>query len=166
MTQDEFVGALVIAGISAVLAWLATTRHHEKIVKELSLSAWNALKSETNICFNRASGFNRDRITSPQYRLPTMAYTVCLPILVNHGMLEADEAWALTEFYAEVDSLNMGIENANTLLLSVDPEHDKLLSTLHPRNKIKADNIIDHFEATLRPILIKRLATLGQHHDR
>jgi len=166
MTQDEFVGALVIAGISAFLAWLATKRHHEKIVKELSLSAWNALKSETNICFNRASVFSRDKIISPQYRLPTMAYMVCLPLLVNHGMLEADEAWALTEFYAEVDSLNLGIENANTLLLSTDPEHDKLLTALHPRNKIKADNIITNFEATLRPILIKRLASLGQHHDR
>ncbi len=119
-----FVGYL----ISQFKDWAIRARRHKAL--------WQSINAEIEACKGKADGFLRDPYKSPLYRLPTIAYLNCLPLLLADGTLNEDEAASLIAFFGEVETLNRGLD-----LASAARGNSAKLTQEDGRNRLKAKRI-------------------------
>jgi len=87
----EIVAAIVgvCAGylLSELKDWSLRGRRHKAL--------WQALSAEIDSCKTRADTYLKDNVVAPLYRLPTIAYVNCLPLLLSDGTLTGAESQVL-----------------------------------------------------------------------
>ena len=94
-------------------------------------------------CRSLAQTYVRDRVAAPLYRLPTIAYANSLPALLTDAALTESDTGSLLTFFNEVETLNRGLEQAESARLIPDPEmREAKLSDEFSRNKQKAENLV------------------------
>ena len=94
-------------------------------------------------CRSLAQTYVRDRVAAPLYRLPTIAYANSLPALLTDAALTESDTGSLLTFFHEVETLNRGLEQAESARLIPDPEmREAKLSDEFSRNKQKAENLV------------------------
>lgn len=100
---------------------------------------WAALTAEVKFCNKIATIYSDAGIMAPSYRLPTIAYANSLPALLSDGDLSEGDALATAEFFVEVESLNRGLDMAQT----ARENHDNvMLNQEYSRNLGKAANLL------------------------
>jgi hypothetical protein len=94
-------------------------------------------------CRSLAQTYVRDRVAAPLYRLPTIAYANSLPALLTDAALTESDTGSLLTFFNEVETLNRGLEQAESARLIPDPEmREAKLTDEFSRNKQKAENLV------------------------
>jgi len=115
-----------------------------------------ALKAEMEYCGKTACIFLSANpvVKSPSYRLPTLCYQSAFPSLLSEHILSEEEFSPLIEYFAGVETLNRGLDQANEAIgngTRLDEEHD--------RNTIKARRLIPSSEQyTVVKSLLERLS--------
>jgi len=67
-------------------------------------------------CKEKAETLLRDRVMSPLYRLPLIAYKVSFPVLLADGAVEENEVLSIGRFFNLSEELNRGLDNAAEML--------------------------------------------------
>lgn len=122
------IGGLIGFIISEAKEWRLRSKRKQAL--------WEAINAEVVCCHSRADGFLKEEYKAPLYRLPTIAYLNCLPLLLADGALNGEESKTLTEFFAEVETLNRGLDLATEARGNV-----KNLNAEDGRNRLKAKRI-------------------------
>jgi hypothetical protein len=78
-----------------------------------------------------------DEIRAPSYRIPTICYSSAIPQLLTDAGLEYSEVRALTLYFAQADSFNRGLDQAE--LARDDQER---LEAEYRRCRLKAEKLI------------------------
>lgn len=134
----EIIAAIigVIAGfaLSEIKSWLT---YRKKLT-----SHWAAIRTEVGACHAKAKMFLADNIMAPLYRLPTMAYTNCVPNLLVDGEISEQELNSISAFYSQVQDLNRGLDMTQSRYETVASEKDPVLGELFVRNKLYANKLI------------------------
>ena len=99
---------------------------------------WAALHVEVRECGRIASGYIKDNVAAPLYRLPTICYGNCLPSLLSDAGINEDDADALLKYYAEVQTLNRGLDLADR---ARHTKVDQEVAAEVKRNYLKAQRI-------------------------
>lgn len=120
--------------LGLVPAWYARKRRLK--------THWCALRAEMSQCKEKAETLLKDNVQSPLYRLPLTAYQTSYPILLADGAVGEDEVSVLGNFWALVEDINRGLENAASLYMSGNVVENKLTGEFH-RNQKKAKNLLD-----------------------
>jgi hypothetical protein len=110
-------------------AWTRSRKHR---------AYWSALRAETEFAKGRAQMYIDDRKMAPLYRLPDTCFRECYPELLADGALSEAESTALMAFYAEVDTLNRGLDRA-----AEAPDEEKMKRE-YGRNLLKAERLIQN----------------------
>src|SRR3954451_24142603 len=97
---------------------------------------WRALRTEIEIARGRAPMVLDDNFTSPLYRLPTLIFTTCFSDLLSERSASETESHALMAFYAEVDTLNRGLDRA------ADSD-EGVAQAEYRRNRVKAERLVE-----------------------
>ena len=71
---------------------------------------WCALRAEILQCKEKADILLKDKVQSPLYRLPLVAYQTSYPILLADGAVAEDEVSVLGRCYALVEDINRGLD--------------------------------------------------------
>ena len=103
---------------------------------------WCAIRAEMSQCKDNAATLLQDKIQSPLYRLPLIAYQTSYPVLLADGAVAESEVSILGKFFSTVQDINRGLDNAAALFMSGGVMDNKLESE-HDRNKLKARNLLD-----------------------
>jgi hypothetical protein len=102
-----------------------------------------AVKAEFEYCGKTACTFLADDKKSPLYRLPTLFFEKAFPSLLSEGLLLETEIYAVIEYFAGVETLNRGLDQANAVLGSGDENNkNPRLDEEHSRNHLKAKRLI------------------------
>ena len=99
---------------------------------------WLALRAEVEFAKKRAHTLTNDPVMAPLYRLPNVCFTTCYPGLLADGVMSDAESTALMAFYAEVETLNRGLDRAS------DADGDERLRAEHGRNRLKAEGLLQN----------------------
>jgi len=91
-------------------------------------------------CKEKAETLLRDRVMSPLYRLPLIAYKVSFPVLLADGAVEENEVLSIGRFFNLSEELNRGLDNAAEMLKA---GNDKKLQQEFNRNCLKAKALIE-----------------------
>ena len=104
-----------------------------------------AIRSEMNICKEKAETLLSDGVASPLYRLPLSAYQNAFPALLADGIFNEDQANAITRYFGKAEEINRGLDIADeTRRAQVMPEvFGAQLKQEHGRNCIKANALIN-----------------------
>lgn len=78
-----------------------------------------AMAAEAALCRSLAQSYVNDRVGSPLYRLPTVAYDNGFPELLKDGVVGANESKVTLEFYGLVGQINRGLDQAHDALTSL-----------------------------------------------
>jgi hypothetical protein len=101
-----------------------------------------ALRAELDYCHELAQTYQRDNVASPLYRLPTVAYANALPALLADAALGEEELKRLLTFFNEVETLNRGLDQADSALSILDAQaSNNLLAGVVARNRLKAERL-------------------------
>jgi hypothetical protein len=103
---------------------------------------WCALRAEMYQCKENATTLLEDKVQSPLYRLPLIAYQTSYPVLLADGAAAENEASVLGKFFATVQDINRGLDNAAAIHMSGNVMDNKLTGEYN-RNKLKAKNLLD-----------------------
>jgi len=104
---------------------------------------YSALKAEMEYCQHLAQVYLKDEIAAPLYRLPTVAYTNSLPALLADATLSEFDTRNLLTFFNEVETLNRGLDQAESARLITDlAERVAKLSDEFGRNGLKAKHLV------------------------
>lgn len=104
---------------------------------------WAALNAEIEYCREMAETYLRDNIPAPLYRLPIVAYSNALPVLLASGALNEAETRNLISFFNEVETLNRGFDQVEGARFITDPaERNIRLTEEHGRNRLKAERLV------------------------
>jgi hypothetical protein len=76
---------------------------------------FGALRAEIELCREFAQTYLSSDKKLPLYRLPTKTYETALPALLADGVLKELEVRVLTEFFAQVETLNRGLDQAQDM---------------------------------------------------
>lgn len=87
---------------------------------------WCALRAEISQCKEKAETLLKDNIQSPLYRLPLTAYQASYPVLLVDGAVGEDEVLVLGRFYALIEDINRGLDNAAAMYMSGNLVENKL----------------------------------------
>ncbi len=101
---------------------------------------WCALRAEMEQCNEKALQLLNDKIISPLYRLPLIAYHVSFPVLLADGAVEENEVLSIGRFYNLAEELNRGLDNAAEMFQS---GNDQKLQQEFNRNCLKAKALIE-----------------------
>ena len=104
---------------------------------------WQALQAEVAVCGEYSQIFLRDKISAPSYRIPTLCYGAALPQLLADAGIEYADVRALTLFYAQADSFNRGLDQAE--LARNDPDR---LEVEYQRCRLKAEKLVPSEDAS------------------
>jgi hypothetical protein len=127
---SSLISGLVAALSVLIVVWLRDWRRQ----KVRLTSHWQALRSEILECGRIANRFLNDEVMVPSYRLPTVCYAHAFAVLLVEGKLTETDADALRKYYAEVETLNRGLD----LVLRDDAERAQ---RTHDRNIVMARRI-------------------------
>ena len=100
---------------------------------------WSVIRSEIELCRERASTLLNDAVKSPLYRLPLLAYEVSFPVLLTEGALSEAESLTMGRFFCQVEDINRGLENAAAMLQSND---EAGLNREYERNLLKSRRLV------------------------
>jgi len=106
--------------------------------RERHLSYWSALSAEVDLCHGYAKAYYDGAVSSPLYRLPTIAYDNGFPALLGDGVITEKEAHCILRFYAQATQINRGLKYAHTA-----PAGSPALDQEESRLRLKAKNLID-----------------------
>lgn len=101
---------------------------------------WCALRADMERCNEKAKKLLNDKIMSPLYRLPLLAYQVSFPVLLADGAVEENEVLSIGRFFNLAEELNRGLDNAAEMLKVGNNE--KLKQEFN-RNCLKAKALIE-----------------------
>jgi hypothetical protein len=124
---------LILVGF--VLAWVPQWADRRRRI----VAHWAAMRAETLLCTERANSLLQDKVLAPLYRLPTIAFEKAFPLLLVEGELSETEVLALSRFFAQVQDINRGLENATRLAQANDK--DKLKEE-YERLMLKASTLV------------------------
>ncbi len=134
----EFIAA--VAG--AALAFFLVMIYDYFRTRRRRRSHFAALKAELDFCRELAHAYQRDNVAAPLYRLPTMAYAHSLPALLSEAALSKGEVMHILTFFNEVETLNRGLDQADSALLLPDEQaRNDLLVGVVARNRMKAERL-------------------------
>lgn len=141
------IGVLVGYVISEFKEWSLRRRRRDAL--------WQTIEAEIECCRDFADMYLKDEIMCPSYRLPSISYTSCLPILLSDGVLLKKDILVLTKFFNQVETLNRGLDHAHEARDRAD--RVRILSE-YDRNRIKAKEISTDGEKYLaaREVLYKK----------
>jgi hypothetical protein len=125
--------ALVVLG--AILGFIPAYFERRRRMR----AHWAALRAEAEICGRMAQAYLTDGVAAPLYRLPEAAFSVSFPALLADGALGTEETTELAGFWAEVQTINRGLDNANTALNSQDSQR---LASEAGRLKLKCQQLL------------------------
>jgi hypothetical protein len=100
---------------------------------------WCAIRSEIEICREKAEKLLNDNVQSPLYRLPVLAFQVSFPALIADGVFGESELLSISRFFNQAQDINRGLDNAADMVKAGD--HEKLNSE-YRRNCEKAKELI------------------------
>ena len=100
---------------------------------------WGALRAEIEFCRGLAETYLRDRVVAPLYRLPTAAYSQSFPALLGDAAVAETEVQSLIQFFSEVETLNRGLDLAQTARERSDAQ---ALQAEFERNLLKAQRLV------------------------
>jgi hypothetical protein len=132
------IGVLLGFFISETKEWLMRRRHRK--------AHWAVLRTEVELCREAAVTYLRDNIAPPLFRLPTLAVENSLPALLAGAWLKEEDAMVLFEFFSEVDTLNRGLSQAQSVK---EKEKNELLAEEYGRNRMKTERLIPGNAGTL-----------------
>jgi len=98
-----------------------------------------ALRAEIEFCRRLAETYVRDRVIALLYRLPTTAYSQSFPVLLSDAAVAETEVQSLMQFFSEVETLNRGLDLAQTARESGD---EQALRAEFERNLLKATRLM------------------------
>ena len=98
-----------------------------------------ALRAEIEFCRRLAETYVRDRVIALLYRLPTTAYSQSFPVLLSDAAVAETEVQSLMQFFSEVETLNRGLDLAQTARESGD---EQALQAEFERNLLKATRLM------------------------
>ena len=101
---------------------------------------WCALRADMKQCNEKAGKLLKDKVMSPLYRLPLIAYHVSFPVLLADGAVEENEVLSIGRFFDLSEELNRGLDNAAEMLKTGNLE--KLQQEFN-RNCLKAKALIE-----------------------
>lgn len=136
--DPKVISALIGASVGAVLGFLAAEMREWLARRRRRKAHWQALSAEAELCKESAEEYLRANVAAPLYRLPTLSYLHSFPILLSDGALNEAETRAVTQFFAQVETLNRGLEQANEAR-----GDEKKLSDEFVRNRMKAEKLIE-----------------------
>lgn len=135
LPNTEIVAALLGAILGFILSegkdCLARCRRRK--------SHWCALRAEIEVCRSKAETYLCDCVMAPLYRLPTTAYSQSFPVLLGDAAVAEGEVESLIEFFTEVESLNRGLDLAQTARERGD---EGALQQEYGRNRLKAERLV------------------------
>jgi len=104
-----------------------------------------AIRSEINICKEKAETLLNAGIPSPLYRLPLSAYQNAFPALLGDGVFNEDQASAITRYFGKAEEINRGLDIADETrrAQAIPEELGAQLIQEHDRNCIKARSLIN-----------------------
>jgi hypothetical protein len=100
---------------------------------------FGALRAEIELCRETAQTYLASDKKIPLYRLPTNTYENSLPALLADGVLKEKEVSGLTEFFAQVETLNRELNQAQEMR---EKGEQQLLSEEISRNIVKAKRLV------------------------
>jgi hypothetical protein len=124
---------LVLVGF--ILAWVPQWADRRRRI----LAHWAALRAEVLLCAECTNALLQDHVAAPLYRLPTLAYEKAFPLLLVEGELSELQVLALSRFFAQVQDINRGLENATRLAQASD---DAKLQKEYERLLLKATTLV------------------------
>jgi hypothetical protein len=86
------------------------------------MAHWGALRAEIEFSRRLAETYVRDGVPAPLYRLPTTAYSQSFPALLSDAAVAESEGRSLIQFFSEVETLNRGLDLAQTARESGDEQ--------------------------------------------
>lgn len=104
-----------------------------------------SISAEIEICHRYAQPFQKAKVMAPLYRLPHLTYSTSLPELLSIGALRSDKARALTEFFTQVQTLNRGLDQADSARDDTRRFQDEYI-----RNRLKAKELVEQFYPSAR----------------
>lgn len=143
-TESWYQTSDVIAAVTGtVVAFFLVVLYDWFRARRRRRSHFAALRAEMDYCNHLAQTYLRDRIAAPLYRLPIVAYSNSLPALLSEASLNESETHLLLSFFNEVETLNRGLDQAETARLIADPqERDAKLTDEFSRNMLKAQKLV------------------------
>jgi hypothetical protein len=128
------------SALLGVLLGFALAEVKEALVSRKRRKAhWGALKAEIEFCRRLAETYVRDRVVAPLYRLPTTAFSQSFPALLADAAITEAEVHSLMQFFSEVETLNRGLQLAQSARESGDQQ---TLQAEFERNILKATRLI------------------------
>lgn len=100
---------------------------------------FGALRAEIELCREFAQTYLASDKKAPLYRLPAKTYESSLPALLADGVLKEKEVRDLTEFFAQVETLNRGLDQAQEMRAKGEQQ---LLNEEISRNVVKAEKLV------------------------
>jgi hypothetical protein len=102
---------IVLVLLGFILGWIPQWFDRSRRIK----SHWGALRAEALLCKNSAHALLMDGVMAPLYRLPTVAFESAFPILLIEGELPEEEVLIINRFFAQVQDINRGLDNATAM---------------------------------------------------
>jgi hypothetical protein len=125
--------------MGAILGFALSEGKSTWLLRKRRKSHFGALRAQIELCREMAETYLRDNIIAPLYRLPLSAYENSMPALLADGALNETEVRALTEFFAQVQTLNRGLDLAQTMR---ERGEDQMLQEEFARNQLKAERLV------------------------
>jgi hypothetical protein len=122
-------------------------------------------------CKDKATTLLKETIASPLYRLPLTAYQASYPILLADGAVEEDEVLVLGRFFALVEDINRGLDNAAAIYMSGNLMENKLQNEFN-RNQMKAKKLLEEESGNsnlfdqAKEIVDKKIALKWWHYEK
>lgn len=101
-----------------------------------------AIRAEIEVCGGRAQTFVEGKVPAPLYRLPSRCFADNFSALVQSGTLDRDGTHDLIVFYAEVETLNRGLDDAAVVFGPNNAAGSQTKEDVNSRNVLKATRLI------------------------
>jgi hypothetical protein len=124
--------------LGAILVFLLGLYHLHRERGSRVRGNWSTLYVEVCECGRIADAYLNVAIEAPLYRLPTKCYEICFPSLLSDSAIDEHGTGALLKFYAEVQTLNRGLDLADLARQTGD---DERIKREFRRNSLKARRI-------------------------
>jgi hypothetical protein len=140
MTSNVWWQSSEFWGLVGVLLGFVLSEGKEMLLRRRRRRAhWGALRAELDFCGRLAETDIQDGVIAPLYRLPTVAYSQSFPALLSDGALDETEVQSLMQFFSEVETLNRGLDLAQT---ARENNNEHALHAEFERNQLRATRLL------------------------
>ena len=140
--MSQLETAIVASLVTIAANWLITVLVSREKIKAVK----GVLLQEIEVCADMAKTFTAPdpkygvRVMAPLYRLPTSAFSTGLKEIM--GSISEADAQALIRFYAQVETLNRGLDLADLVTLQAPGTARGVTpAEIDERNRLKAQTI-------------------------